>query len=302
MYSKSFTCRAAALAAAATLGSGAAAGAAQANVVRGTVVHRNARARSFVVASTSGRLFAIHAGKGPSIASEVAVSVRRLRNGTYAALATHVVSSHRSARVRLHGVVTYVDRKNGTYTLSAGGVSMLVRTRSGHAAAVADALPGVGTVVTATGAVDDNGDLYQSAVQTDGTESTGIYLEGTVLAVDSSAGTITISSDDDDQAAGSIVVTVPSTLNISLFTVGEEVELQVTLAPDGTYVLVGSASDQGAQGANSQGSEQGDQGDQGAQGENQDTGASSTSSDSQDQSGSGEGDASGGASSTGSDS
>jgi hypothetical protein len=240
-----------------------AAGAAQAAVVHGTVVHRNARAGSFVVADRAGHLYAIHAARSPRVGSTVAVSTRRLHNGTYAARWTRTLGYHRNARVRLHGIVSYVDRRHGTFTLSAPGVSMLVRTRSGHSARIADAPPPVGTIVTATGNVDDQGELNDDTVQTDGQDNGGFDLEGTILAVDTTGRKITVSSTDDDQTANSIVVSVPSTLDISMFSVGEEVELTVTQQPDGTFILTGSASDQGQQGADDQGEQQGDQGDDG---------------------------------------
>jgi hypothetical protein len=130
------------------------AGAAQAAVVRGTVVHRNPRARSFAVAGPAGHLFAIHAAHSPRPASVVMVSVRRLRNGTYASRRLRILAHHRGVRVHLRGTVSFVDRRHGTFTLSARGVSMLVRTGGGHRARVASALPAVGSIVTATGTVD----------------------------------------------------------------------------------------------------------------------------------------------------
>ncbi|HLH66485.1 MAG TPA: hypothetical protein VKV27_12345 [Solirubrobacteraceae bacterium] len=255
---------------------GACVGAAQAATVHGTVVHRNARAQSFVVADSAGHLYAIHARRRPRPGTIVTVSVRRLRNGTYAARALRVGAYHRRARVRLRGVVSYIDRQNGTFTLSARGVSMVVAARGTSAivhgpasfrtAAIAtDALPAVGSVVTATGSVDDQGDLTDASVQTTGMDTGAVDIEGTVLAVDTAASTITVSSSDDDQASGSIVVNVPPTLDISLFSVGQEVELTVAVQPDGSYLLTGSSSDQGQQGADDQGDQQGDQGDQGDQ-------------------------------------
>ncbi|MHB8658736.1 MAG: hypothetical protein ACYC91_12420 [Solirubrobacteraceae bacterium] len=275
------------------------AGAAQATIVHGTVVHRNARAHSFVVADHAGHLYAIHARRSPRPATVITVSVRRLRNGTYAARWTHVLAYHRGARVRLRGTVSYVDRRHGTFTLSARGVSMLVRTGRRHAARMADALPPVGTIVTAAGTVDGQGDLNDNTVQTDGMDTGSIDLEGTVLALDTTARTITVSSTDDDQTANSIVVSVPSTLDISLFTVGQQVELQVIPQSDGSYVLAGSSSDQGIQGADNQGDQQGDQGDNPRDSPSGSTGLDSGSSTGSD-SGSSTGSDSG--SSTGSDS
>lgn len=241
------------------------AGTAEAAVLRGTVVHRNARAHSFTIANRAGRLFAVHASHSPSVGSIVRISARRLRNGTWALRQARVVARRRAARTRLRGVVTYVDRRDGSFTLSAIGVSMLVRTGAAGRARIADALPAVGDVVSATGVVDDQGELDAQSVQVEGVDSQGIDLEGTVLAVDATAGTITVSSTDDDRTSGSLTVTVPSSMDISLFSVGEEVELNVAIASDGSYVLLGSASDQGSQGAQSQSQEQGDQpGDQGA--------------------------------------
>jgi hypothetical protein len=277
MHIISATRRAALAGAVTTAAVAAGAGAAQAAVVHGTVVHRNGRARSYVVADHAGRLFAIHAAHSPRPGTVVTVSARGLRNGTYAARRTDLLAYHRGARLRVRGVVSFVDPRHGTFTLSAPGVSMLVRTGGGVGAArMAEALPAVGTIVTATGMVDDQGDFNDQTVQTDGTATGSFDLEGAVLAVDAAAGTITVSSTDDGQTSGSIVVSVPSTLDISLFTVGQEVELQVIPQPDGSAVLAGSSSDQGAQGANDQGDQQGDQGDQDNQG---DGGSGSTGSD-----------------------
>ena len=269
------TVLAGAVAAAATAGPAAAA---QAATVHGTVVHHNARAQSFVVADRAGHLYAIHAAHSPAIGSSVAVSTRRLRNGTYAARWTHTLGRH-TGRVTLRGVVSYVNRRAGTFTLSARGVSMLVRTHHAHSvrtAMIADAMPSVGTVVTATGTVDDQGDLNDDSVQTDGQDQGGFDLEGTILSVDTTARTITVSSTDDDTTAPPVTVSVPSTLDISMFSAGQEVELTVTQQTDGTYVLSGSADDQGQQGADDQGDQQGDQGDDsGDQGG--DSGSTSTS-------------------------
>jgi hypothetical protein len=241
------------------------AAAAQAATVHGTVVHHNARAHSFVVADRAGHLYAIHAAHSPAIGSTVAVSTRRLRNGTYAARWTHTLGRH-TGRVTLRGVVSYVNRRAGTFTLSARGVSMLVRTRHARRALarIADAgytIPSVGTVVTATGNVDDQGDLNDDTVTDDGQDQGGFDLEGAIMAVDTTARTITVSSTDDDTTVPSVVVSVPTTLDISMFSVGQEVELTVTKQADGTYVLSGSSDDQGEQGADDQGDQQGDQGD-----------------------------------------
>jgi hypothetical protein len=252
--------------------------AAQARVLRGTVVHHNSRAHSFAVADRRGELFAVHARHSPRIGSKVTVTARRLRNGTFAA--QHVRANGRQRNVRVHGTVTFVNRRHGVFALSADGISMLVhRARRDRGA---DDMPAIGTEVTATGTVDDRGDLDDQSVQDGGADTNGIKLEGTVLSIDPTARTLTISADDDDASGGTVLVSVPATFDLSQFNVGEEVELNVV--PQGTgFVLQGAASDDGVQGADDQGEEQGDMG------ENHDSGGDGGTSSGSDSSGSGSG-------------
>jgi uncharacterized membrane protein YgcG len=254
---------------------GALATVAQAKTIRGAIVHHNVRAHSFVVADRSGHLFAIHAARAPRIGSKVVVTAKLLRDGTWKLERLRRLS-RTAHRVRIRGVVTFIDSRSGAFTVSARGVSMIVRRRLHLATDTADAPPAVGTTVVATGSVDDQGDLEAEDVQDVGQATDGVDLEGVVLAIDTTAQTITVSSDDDDQSGGSVVVTVPPTLDITQFTMGEEVELKVQPTGAGTATLLGSADDTNAQSANDQSDSQGDNpgGDQG------DNGGSSGSSDS----------------------
>jgi hypothetical protein len=222
------------------------AGSAAAATLRGVVVHRNQRAHSFVIALRGGRLAAAHAGASPSIGRTARVSVRRLRNGTYAAL--HIAVGHRARRARIRGVVTFVDRRHGLFTVSADGASMLVLRP--HDAAAAQALPAVSDDVTVEVEIDDQGDLLDESLQLTGSQTSNIDLEGTILAIDATARTLTISADDDEQSGRSLTVDVPSTIDISMFSVGQEVELTVTKQPDGTFLLQGGSGDDNAQRAN----------------------------------------------------
>jgi hypothetical protein len=180
-------------------------------------------------------------------------------------------------------VVSYVNRRTGEFTLSAPGVSMLVVHARRRAIRAADAAgtPSVGSEVVAIGTVDDRGDLEDQTVQTVGRDTSGIELEGTVLAVDTTARTISVSSDDDDQSGATMTVTVPSGLDISQFTHGEEVELVVQPTSATMATLLGSADDADAQSADDQAQEQGDnpgQDDQGEDSASQASGSASGSS------------------------
>lgn len=249
---------------------------ASAQTVRGTVVHHNARAHSFVIAAGSGRLYAVHARRLPRIGMLVTVGMRRLRNGTFA-LQHERVLRRGSRRVRVLGTVSYVNRRAGMFTISAPGVSMLVRT-SRRMARSADALPAVGTDVAATGTVDDQGDLENPTVQTQGTDTGAIQIEGTIISVDTTNRTLTVSADDSEQSGATLTVDVPSSLDITQFAANQEVELNVTPQSDGTYMLLGSASDDNAQQANNGSDAQGNN--QGEDGQGDQSGSSNGSSSS----------------------
>jgi hypothetical protein len=261
--------------------------------LRGVVVHRNARAHSFTLAGARGQLLAVHARRSPRVGRSVVVRARRLRNGTYAATAVRVGKLRRHARIR--GTVTYVNRSGRSFVVSARGVSLLVH--AGHvrlrAVAAASDLPSVGDDVTVNATVDDQGDVEAGQVSDDGdAQSATVDLEGTVLAIDPTARTLTISADDDRQTGATLTVLIPASFDISAFNVGDEVELTATLNPDGTYTAVSSACDDNAQQANDGSNEQGsgspggDHGDQQSSGDDQqsDTGVGDTSGDSTDSS------------------
>jgi hypothetical protein len=233
------------------------AGVAEAKTVKGVVVHHNRNAHSFVVADRAGHLYAIHSSHAPGIGSTVVVTAKRLRDGTYR-LQRERSAGRAGRRVRIRGVVSWVNLRTGEFTISAPGVSLLVVRSNRSAARAADATPSVGTDVVATGTVDDQGELEVQSVQNVGQETDGVDLEGTVLAIDTAARTITVSADDNDQSGSSVIVSVPATFDLSRFTPGEEVELKVQPTGAGTATLLGSADDENAQTADAQSGDQGE--------------------------------------------
>lgn len=251
----------AALAAIATM---ALAGNAAAATVKGTVVHKSARSHSFVVASKTGRLTAVHARRSPRVGRSVVVRARRLSNGTLSA--TKVRSGARRTRAKVRGTVTYVDRRTRSFVVSARGVSLVVHRHraAGRAVAATEILPPVGSVVTVTSNLADDGDIEAEDVQEHGEDTGGTELEGHILAIDTAARTLTLSADDDDELKGAqIVVSLPDTFDITRYQVGDELELVATLNPDGTYTAVGSSKNGDGKEADDQEHEQGDNHDQG---------------------------------------
>ncbi len=223
----------------------------------GTVVHKNARALSFVVALPNGSLRAIHARRTPALGRRVTVTARHLRNGTWAL--TRVRIGKVSHHVRVRGTVTYVSAKRDLFVVSARGVSLVVRlrARTHRASAAADSQITEGQAVTVDGTIDGNS-LDAGAVHSDGQDGNGIDLEGTIQSIDTTGRTLSISADDSEQSGATLTVDVPASFDLSLFATGQSVELIVAPNGDGSYTLEQSANDSGAQNADNQAQNQGD--------------------------------------------
>ena len=262
----------------------------------GTVVHENTSAHSFVLAERSGRLDAIH-GRQLAVGDKVRVSVSRLANGTFAARRERVVGRAATRHLEIKGVVTADDPATHEMVVSASGTSIPVDTSG----ATGDATPPVAEDVTAEVEVERDGTVRGDGI-TDTGQTTSFRVEGKVLSVDDQARTLTISGDDDDETGQQVTVTLPDSFDISVFSVGDCVELVVTKAADGSLTAVQSFGDNGRRDAgDSHGRDRGDQPDRQGGGDGQPS-ATGTSGDqsgtpsgsgSDDQSGSGSGDHSG---------
>jgi hypothetical protein len=231
---------------------------ASASTVKGTVVHANKSAHTFVVASRTGRLTKVSSRRSARAGSVVKVTGRKLKNGSLRAKRLRVSGHKRHAHLR--GLVTWASAKG--FTVASRGASLLV-----HRSSSDDPAP-LGAPVSTGVTIDDQGDLNEDSCHKVGDVPGQMKLEGTVLSIDTTAQTITISGDDDqgeDMSAQAsddggnqgdddpgdddqgdddqgedvqpqIVVHVP---DASAFTVGQEVELIVTgPAADGSFTLV----------------------------------------------------------------
>jgi hypothetical protein len=235
-------------------------GVAQAAPVKGTVVHRIASAHAFVVADRQGRMVAIHAVRSPAVGRSVRVDVRRLRNGRLAATRITVGRRARSARIR--GTVTFANRSARTFVVSARGVSLLVhraaaRGARARSAAVAGGVPAVGTIVTVDANLDQQGEVQADNVDEQGTDTGVIDLEGVITGIDPAAHRLRVSADDDGVSGATITVQLPATFDLATFSVGDTVELHVTLNADGTYTAVYSSKDNSADDADDTSDDQG---------------------------------------------
>lgn len=255
----------------ALLAGSALAGTASAKMFTGTVVHSNKRAHSFVIAGRHGQMTEVHARRIPATGRFVRVRAVRLRNGTFGARHIQLRGRHRWVHVR--GVVTFVNRGRHEFVVSFRGGSIVVhrrvrRTRHNVLSARAmfahstTTLPSTGTVVTVDGSVDNQGTIQAAGVTDDSQTTSNIELEGRVLAIDTTAGTVTITADDSGDISGaSITVTMPApTFNVANYQVGQMLQIVATLNPDGTYTAVGASQDGNQGQANSQTDQQGHDG------------------------------------------
>ena len=234
--------------------------------VHGTVVHRNARTHSFVVASVTGRLTKVRSRHAARVGRAVRVAGRTMRDGSIAA--THVVAGARHRTARLRGTVTFANRRSHRFTVSSAAGSISVR--SGSAAADAT-VPPVGQQVVVTITVQPGGVLEEDGVDEQGMDQE-VEIEGVVMAIDPAAHTVSVSSSDDDTTGGVVTVGFPATFDLSGVAVGNEIEIKAIRQADGTFVLskletgnendLENEADNGDQGAGNgdQGDGNGDQG------------------------------------------
>jgi Cu/Ag efflux protein CusF len=175
----------------------------------------------------------------PAVGRIVRMGARARHDGTFTAGRVHQRGRTRHARV--HGTVSFVDRRRSAFVVSGHGASIVV-------GAPQQPLPAVGKDVVAD--VDlggDDDDVEASHVQEVG-EDHGLEIEGTITAIDAAARKLTVTADDEDELQGTLTVTVPATIDIAQFKVGDEVELKVALQPDGSYLLTKAETEDDEQG------------------------------------------------------
>ncbi|MEA2385072.1 MAG: hypothetical protein QOH72_5043 [Solirubrobacteraceae bacterium] len=236
--------------------------------VRGTVVHRNARTHSFVVASATGRLTKVRSHHAARVGRAVRVAGRTMRDGSIAATRVLAGARHRTARLR--GTVTFANRRSHRFTVSSAAGSISVR--SGSAAADAT-VPPVGQQVVVTITVQPGGVLEEDGVDEQGMDQE-VEIEGVVMAIDPAAHTVSVSSSDDDTTGGVVTVGFPATFDLSGVAVGNEIEIKAIRQADGTFVLskletgnendLENQADNGDQGDGNSGDQGAGNGDQGA--------------------------------------
>jgi hypothetical protein len=119
---------------------------------KGTVMHVNDAAESFVLTTGKGQMNAIHAKKLPETGTKLEVPVRELANGTYAEDGKEKRSGS-AKKVKFQGLVTYSDTTSGVYTVSRKGASVLVH--QDPAAQPPPEAPAIGAQLTVSATIDN---------------------------------------------------------------------------------------------------------------------------------------------------
>ena len=211
------------------------AGALAAAPSKGVVVDFRAHSKTATVATTSGRLVAVHTAKRVRVGSVVKVkSARTLRNGTFSATLVKVGKA-RHARVR----GTVVSRVGKSIMLSARGTTFAIRLRGARTMDMT-ATPPVGSTVSVDVTIKDNGALDADEVNelTPPTPGQTIEVEGKLTA--SSPTSLTVTTRDDGVTT-EFVIAVPAGTDVSALVLNSEVELQVLVNADGTFTLAQGA-------------------------------------------------------------
>jgi RNase P/RNase MRP subunit p29 len=203
---------------------------ASARGMRGTVVEKTT-SRSFVVASSTGRLSVVKARRAPRVGRAVSVRGKRVR----------VLGRRHRARVR--GRVAFAGRR--TFVVAAHGASLVI---DGHARR--------GAAVTVNVSFGGGNDLDADEIVDHGMPRGGFEVEGVITAVDPAARTITVADDENEDVGddhpgehgdGTAIVHVGDAFDLGRFTVGDEVELRVNAGAGGMFELV-SLDDHGDRG------------------------------------------------------
>jgi hypothetical protein len=201
--------------------SGALAGGVILKVERGAHLAAIAQSKHVILVHTAA-VQKLHVGQ------RVAMSARRLANGTFAAANVRVVGH--ANRVAFRGFVLSRSRAEHRITVSAGGAPVTVQSND-------TAQPGSEVEVDAD--VGDHGQLNATQVTTVAPTAPGGSIEGHVFAL--GTGTVTIVSDEQ-----MLVLKIGAGIDLSSLKLGDEVLANFTQLSDGSLVLTSISSDANA--------------------------------------------------------
>jgi hypothetical protein len=198
--------------------------------VSGTVVLANAPAHGYVLATDDGDLIEVHAKKKlPDARALLDADVVDLDNGTVKEDKRTSEGSNETAKLR--GTVTYVAADKLSYVVSARGASLLI-----HSAA-SRTLPALLDLATVEVHFNDDDQLVEDSLETEGKATGAIDLHGAVQALDDQTRVLTLPADDLRALELDVSVTIPADLDIDGLAAGQVIAATATVAADGSYTL-----------------------------------------------------------------
>jgi hypothetical protein len=232
----------------------------------GTVVHINPYADSYTLAG-DGSLTAIHSHHPPNLGKSIEVDAKRLANGTYVE-AGNRSEGGTSSQATFNGTVSFSDRNSHVYTVSAPGVSLLIRGSAGH-------LPRVGDTVEVRARITDNPDplpirppgeqgcgdppalpkppgkaLEQVSLRIDeGEGAAATDVEGIVEGVCRDSDKLIVSADDVRESGRDISLAVPGDIELGRIDPGDVLKLTADIRDNGSLEISAVAGDKGGKGA-----------------------------------------------------
>ena len=202
---------------------------ATASAFSGVVVAKDPTRHTVVVASRGGVVRTVRAQqrvKALRTGQRLAISARRLSDGTFAARAVRVTG--RAGRAVLRGVV--VRQRASRYLLSSGGSVISVRAGTRSFSTARDRRHRAGDIVVAAVRVTRAG-LTASSIRTVG-HANGLELEGIFLGVTGNQLRLAV------EHRGEVFVTVPAGFQLPELNPGDEIELVVSVDANGAFTLV----------------------------------------------------------------
>jgi hypothetical protein len=232
----------------------------------GTVIHLNPEAASYTVAD-HGRLIAIHSHRPPNLGKVIEVEARELANGTYVEQGNRDESGTRG-QTSFGGTVSFRDPATGVYTVSAPGVSLLVRGGLHR-------IPDVGDRVEVDARIADNPEelpvtepghagcgrppavpkpprvaLEQTGLRfADGDRATTTEVEGLVEGVCRDSRKLLVSADDLRESGHDVALSVPEKIKIGALKPGQVLSLSAEIGSGAALGLTAVAGDRGRDGA-----------------------------------------------------
>lgn len=187
------------------------------------------------VARTPTRVALVHTTARLRVGQRVALTARKLRNGTLAASRIRVVG--RARTVKFRGLV--LARSTSRLVVSANGAVIGVHRGSRSTSSARDDEPRIGSTVDVTARIDEDGDLDEDDAAVFSPTAPGGQIEGRLTI---GIGTIAVTSEHL-----SLVLKEPAGVVLLGFATGDEVLATFSQGTDGSLTLTALSRDDNAQ-------------------------------------------------------